>query len=114
MLNSSEPILNNERKTKNATIHDTVYKAKNGNQVLKFNTATISSVQSYFFATTTLRLNTHAWPLPDSDAPYSGIGIVELAVVAAKILPQWNSTLEPVAQTTSDCQYWRYGIGDHD
>lgn len=55
----------------------------------------------------------HIEPLVDSVAPYSAIGIVELAVVAASTLSTLNGQLEPVPEVLYNFRYWQYGVGDH-
>lgn len=87
MPNSPDPILNNKSKT-NVTVSDVANKAKNGNHLLKFNTATTSSVPTYCSTASAYLSNDDTGPLVDSGATYSAIGIVELASVTAGILPE--------------------------
>lgn len=84
--NSSKPILIDRAKHhhKDALHHCAANKVDNGNPVLKFNNATTKIPYLLPIDSTT---HAETGPLVDSGAPYPAIGIVELAVVAADILP---------------------------
>lgn len=43
--------------------------------------------------------------LISSEAPYSAIGVVGFAVVAALVVPNWNITLDPLPPVFRNCWY---------
>lgn len=81
-------------------------KSENGNCVLKFNNATTMSLTAHRSDSPTEVMMNNGGPLADSGAPYSAIGIVELAVVSATILPtgmkHWNLCLVPSMAGNTD------------
>lgn len=83
------------------------------NKVLKFNNSTALTELSIASSDPNALDAISNGPLVDSGAPYSAIGIVELAVVAAVILPRWNGQLDAVPNAINNCRYWQYGNGNH-
>lgn len=47
-------------------------------------------------------------PLIGSGAPYSAIGIFELAVFISELLPCWNGQLDPMTASLSNYAFWQY------
>ena len=49
----------------------------------------------------------------DDGAPYSGVGLKELRVLANYITPTWDGTLEPILDSIAARPFWKYGKGQH-
>lgn len=52
-------------------------------------------------------------PMVDDGAPYSGIGIQELANLFESINCEWNGKLNPIPKTVRATPFWQYGSGSH-
>lgn len=53
----------------------------------------------------------HRGLLIDGRALYSSIAILELVVLVASIIPEWNEKLEPILNALNNYIYWQYGTG---
>lgn len=93
--NSNTPLAPSKSKPRPAEVNYAAM-VENAPRILKFNSATtLNSLNG----TADSNVNQHSWlnnigPFVDSGAPYSTIGIVELALVAAAVLPKWNGNLD--------------------
>jgi len=60
-----------------------------------------------------LNVTLYSGPLVDDGAPYSGIGYIELSMIAKHVCPDWNATLDPLPDLVSERPFWQYGTGQH-
>ena len=58
-------------------------------------------------------LSSELGPLLDDGAPYSGIGQVELSLLADHIGLSPNSKIDAIPQALGSHTHWQYGSGEH-
>jgi len=87
---------------------DTRIESSRSNRTVTFNMCHITNHQELFDIE-----DNFVGPLLDDGAPYSGIGMSELQVLAHIVLPDWNNKLDPLPSTIASRPYWQYGTGEH-